>query len=87
MTTPTPIKFPKTEEALKAYGDNLYAQARGIGIHYNTLREWLISGNLPSNLIQLACKQDIYRALGEDIADQADLLCPPDEGHDPVTPA
>lgn len=76
MNPPTP-KFPKTEEVLKAYGDSLLAQSKALGFPYMTLREWLVLGNLPGTLIRLACWQDVYRALGEDIADQREILYPP----------
>ena len=78
METPT-TKFPKTEEALKAYGDNMRAQAKALGFPYTTLREWILFGRIPQTFVRLACNQDIYRAFGEDVANQASMLCSPDD--------
>jgi hypothetical protein len=74
MESPTP-KFPKTEEALKAYGENIYAQAKALGFPYTTLRDWILFGKVPQTLVRLACKQDIYTAFGEDVAAQSSVLC------------
>lgn len=74
MENPPP-KFPKTEQALKVYGDNIYAQARALGFKYTTLRGWLIDGDVPTNLIRLACKRDVLLAFADDVAAQPSL-CP-----------
>lgn len=82
----TPPKFPKTEQALKAYGDTIYVQARALGFKYTTLRDWLINGEVPRNLIRLACKRDVLLAFADDVADQPEL-CPDnriDTGRVPV---
>lgn len=73
MTTPNP-KFPRFEQALAVYGDNPFAQAKAIGIPYTTLRDFL-SGQIPRSLIRLACRPDLYHAIGEDIAAQRETLC------------
>jgi uncharacterized protein YbjT (DUF2867 family) len=63
-------KFPRTAEALTAYGSNLYAQAQKTGIPYTTLREWFFYGRTPS-IEKLARFPDLLSALAEDVAAQA----------------
>lgn len=71
MEKSTP-KFPRTEEALKAYGENMRAQAKALGFPYTTLREWILFGKIPQTLVRLAANPDVYRAFGEDVAAQTE---------------
>jgi hypothetical protein len=71
------VKLSRTEQALRAYGANTYAQARAIGIPYTTLRD-ILAGRINPTLKRLACDQDVYRAFGEDLDEHRHVLCSPE---------
>jgi hypothetical protein len=63
-------RFPRTAQALQAYGSNLYAQAQKTGIPYTTLRDWFLYGRMP-NPLRLARFANLLAAFTEDVAAQA----------------
>lgn len=63
-------KFPRTLQALSAYGPNLSAQAQKTGIPYTTLREWILYGGTP-NVEKISHLPDVLMAFSEDIAARA----------------
>lgn len=75
MENPDP-KFPRTAKAFQAYGPSIYAQARNTGISYTTLRDWLIYGKAPANMVKLACLREPFLAFLDDVEARRDELCP-----------